>query len=65
MISQPCTATAAYSYGALALQFTGKERDAETGLDCFVARQIGAVPGWITSSGLLMAQRQARATHRR
>jgi RHS repeat-associated protein len=49
MTRQSCTATTVYSYGALVGQFTGKERDAETGLDYFGARYFSSAQGRFTS----------------
>ena len=41
--------TTVYGYVALAEQFTGKERDAETGLDYFGARYLSSAQGRFTS----------------
>jgi len=49
-MGQSCTTTAAHRYGALWLKFTGKERDAETGLDYFGARYLSAAQGRFTSA---------------
>ncbi len=49
MTIQPSPTTAAYDYGAPAGLFTGKERDAETGLDYFGARYYSAPVGRFTS----------------
>lgn len=43
------TTTAAYSYDRFPQQFTGKERDAETGLDYFGARYLSSAQGrWMS-----------------
>ena len=49
MTSESCTTTAVYGYVAFTEQFTGKERDAETGLDYFGARYMSAAQGRFTS----------------
>ncbi|MCA2968810.1 MAG: RHS repeat-associated core domain-containing protein [Acidobacteriaceae bacterium] len=49
MTIQPSPTTAAYDYGAPAGLFTGKERDAETGLDYFGARYFSGAQGRFTS----------------
>ena len=50
MTDQSCTTTATYGYGALGGEFTGKERDAETGLDYFGARYFAGAQARFTSS---------------
>lgn len=49
MTCQSSTTTADCGYGAAVGQFTGKERDAETGLDYFGARYMSSVQGRFTS----------------
>ena len=49
----------AYGPSALSMKFTGKERDAETGLDYFGARYFGAAPGRFTSPDEPLADQDA------
>jgi len=52
--------TSGYSYDAAPSLFTGKERDAETGLDSFGARYFSGAQGRFTSPDeLLVAQNVA------
>jgi len=58
-MSQCCTTTALYSYGALSERFTGKERDGETGLDYFGARYFSANAGRFMSADAPFADQHA------
>jgi len=42
MTSHHSATTATHGYGAVAVLFTGKERDGETGLDYFGARYLSS-----------------------
>lgn len=55
MTSQCSTTTATFGYGAIVGQFTGKERDAETGLDYFGARYMSSAQGRFTSPDPLLS----------
>ena len=59
MTSQSSTTTATYGYGVLAHQFTGKERDAETGLDFFGARYYSGAQGRFSSPDVPLLDRDA------
>lgn len=49
MTTESCATTATYGYVVFSEQFTGKERDAETGLDYFGARYFSGAQGRFTS----------------
>jgi RHS repeat-associated protein len=57
MTSQTCTTRAVYGYVVFKEQFTGKERDAETGLDYFGARYMSATQGRFTNPDLIKLRR--------